>query len=88
MFVLCCTFEKKVQASRNLHHMVQTNTLRPKKKNCLWLTVLKKSNLSSRKSQGKPEILTDAVQIGFCFSAFPMVHRHLLSPGRNLCKEI
>lgn len=27
MFVFCGTFEKKVQASWNLHHVVQMNTL-------------------------------------------------------------
>lgn len=59
-----------------------------KKKNCLWLTVLKKLNFCNRRSQGKPEILTDTVWMCFYLSTFPLVHKHLLSPGRNLGEEI
>lgn len=70
MFLFCCTFEKRVQASWNLHYMVQTNTLWQKRKSkCFWLTVLKKLNLCSRRSQRKPEILTDT-----CTGMFLFVH--------------
>lgn len=75
-------FWKKGIGFLKFTNMVQTNTLWQKKKNkCLWLTVLKKLNLCCRKSQGKPEILTDTCPAIFLFvhiptgsqaSAFPM----------------
>lgn len=75
-------FWKKGSGLLKFTNTVQTNTSWQKKKNkCLWLTVLKKLKLCSRKSQGKPEILTDTCPGMFLFvhiptgsraSAFPM----------------